>query len=175
VPDLIADVAYEFRRHKTLADKALAGLSDEAFFRRPGEAVNPVALIVKHLAGNLRSRWTDFLATDGEKPDRDRDAEFTLSERDTRAGLTAAWEAGWAAAFDALAGLTDADLAKTVTIRGEPHRVQQALIRGLAHVAWHTGQILYLARLLNPGGEWLTIAPGGSRQHKPGYWGAKPG
>jgi uncharacterized damage-inducible protein DinB len=169
VADLIADVTHEFRRHKDIADKALAGLTDEAYFRRPGEAVNPVALIVKHLAGNLRSRWTDFLTTDGEKPDRDRDGEFTLTERDTRAALTAAWEAGWGALVAALAGLTDADLEQTVTIRGEPHRVRQALLRGLTHAAWHTGQILYVARLLNPGGEWLTIAPGASRQHRPGY------
>ncbi len=170
--DVIADVTHGFRTNKGFADKALAGLSDEAYFRRPGEAVNPPALIVKHLAGNLRSRWTDFLTTDGEKPDRDRDTEFVLTDRDTRAALTAAWEAGWAVLFDTLAKLTDADLDKTVTIRGEPHRVQQALIRGLTHAAWHTGQIVYVARLLNPGGEWLTIAPGASRQYRPGPPGA---
>jgi hypothetical protein len=172
--DLIADVTHEFRKHKGYADKALAGLSDEAYVRRPGAAVNPVALIVKHLAGNLLSRWTDFLTTDGEKPSRDRDNEFVLTPADTRASLTAAWERGWQALFDALAGLTDADLGKTVPIRGEPHRVQQAILRGLDHAAYHVGQILYLARLLNPGGEWLTIPPGASRTHRPAGGYLKP-
>jgi uncharacterized damage-inducible protein DinB len=173
--DLIADLTHEFRRHKALADRALAGLTDEAYFRRPGEAVNPPALIVKHLAGNLRSRWTDFLTTDGDKPTRDRDGEFVLTGEDTRAALTAAWEAGWGALFAALAGLTDADLGQAVTIRGEPHTVRQALVRGLTHAAYHTGQLLYLARLLNPGGDWLTIPPGGSRAHRPGYLGLERG
>src|SRR5438034_6748706 len=106
--ELVADIAFEFRRHKGWADKALAGLSDEAFFRRPGEHVNPPALIVKHLAGNLLSRWTDFLTTDGEKPSRDRDNEFVLTAADTRGSLTAAWERGWQVLFDTLSGLTDA-------------------------------------------------------------------
>lgn len=167
--ELIADVLFEFRKHKGYADKALAGMSDEAYFHRPGETVNPVALIVKHLAGNLRSRFTDFLTTDGEKPTRDRDNEFVLSPVDTRDSLTAAWERGWQTLFDALSALTDADLGKTVLIRGEPHRVQQALLRGLDHAAYHVGQILYIARLLNPGGKWLTIAPGASQTHPAGY------
>jgi hypothetical protein len=167
--ELVADVAFEFRKYKGWADKALAGLSDEAFFRRPADHVNPVALIVKHLAGNLVSRFTDFLTTDGEKPTRDRDNEFVLGPSDTRASLIAAWDAGWQAVLEALAGLTDADLGRTVTIRGEPHRVQQALLRGLDHAAYHTGQILYLARLLNPDGAWLTMAPGTSRTHVAGY------
>jgi hypothetical protein len=167
MPDLIADVTHEFRKHKGYADKALAGLADEAYFHRPGEHVNPIALIIKHLAGNLLSRWTDFLTTDGEKPTRDRDNEFVLTPADTRASLTAAWERGWRVLFDTLSGLSDADLGKTVLIRGEPHRVQQALLRGLDHTAYHVGQILYLARLLNPGAEWLTIPPGASRTHRP--------
>src|SRR5437868_4546817 len=148
--DVLSDLTHEFRRHKEMADKAMSQLDDGQFFHRPGELVNPVALIVKHLAGNLLSRWTDFLTTDGEKPTRDRDDEFTLKPSDTRASLIAAWDAGWQAVFDALAGLTDADLGWTVSIRGEPHRVQQALLRGLDHAAYHTGQILYLGRLLNP-------------------------
>jgi hypothetical protein len=169
MPDLVADVAFEFRKHKAWADQALAGLSDEAFFRRPADHANPVALIVKHLAGNLASRFTDFLAADGEKPTRDRDDEFVLGPGDTRASLIARWDAGWQAVLDALAQLTDADLGRTVLIRGEPHRVQQALLRGVDHVAYHTGQILYLARLLNPDGAWLTIAPGASRNHPGRY------
>src|SRR5215211_9059364 len=160
MPGLIADVAHEFRWYKNMADKAMAELPDEAFFHRPGEQVNPVALIVKHVAGNLASRWTDFLTTDGEKPTRDRDGEFALTPADTRASLLAGWERGWGILFATLGGLTEADLDKTVTVRGEPHRVQQALLRSVNHTVYHVGQILYLARLFNPGGTWLTIPPG---------------
>ena len=165
---LIADVTDEFRRYKGQADKAMAELPDETFFRKPGEVVNPVALIVKHMAGNLASRWTDFLTTDGEKPARDRDGEFVLIPADTRASLLAAWERGWGILFATLGGLTEVDLDRTVTVRGEPHRVQQALLRGLNHAVYHVGQILYLARMFNPGGTWLTIPPGQSRTYKPG-------
>jgi Protein of unknown function (DUF1572) len=166
---LISDLTLEFRRHKDLADRAMAGLPDEAFFRRPGEAVNPVALIVKHLGGNLASRWSDFLTTDGEKPTRHRDGEFLLTPADTRPALLAAWERGWGILFDTLAGLTEADLEKSVTIRGERHSVQQALLRGATHAAYHVGQILYLARLFNPGGSWLTVPPGQSQQVSGAY------
>jgi hypothetical protein len=162
MPNLLTDILHELRRHKSLADKAIAGLDDDAFFRRPGEAVNPVALIVKHVAGNLRSRWTDFLTTDGEKPNRNRDQEFILSEGDIRAGLMADWDHGWQVMFDTIGGLTEADLTRTVTIRGEKHTVQQAILRGTTHVAWHVGQILYVARLLNSAAPWLTVPPGKS-------------
>ena len=164
---LIADLTHEFRRYKGMADRAMAELADEAFFHRPGEVVNPVALIVKHVAGNLASRWTDFLTSDGEKPNRNRDGEFTLTPADTRAGLLDSWERGWGVLFSALAGLSEADLGKSITIRGEPHRVQQALLRSVNHTVYHVGQILYLARMLNPGGTWQTIPPGQSRTHKP--------
>jgi hypothetical protein len=161
--DFLEDVRHEFRRHKGLADRAMAGLDDDQFFQRPGPAVNPIALIVKHLAGNMASRWADFLTTDGEKPGRDRDGEFFLNEADTRANLMASWERGWSTLFDTLAVLTDADLGHTVTIRGEPHSVRQALLRGMDHVAYHTGQVLYLARWIRPEGDWLTVPPGRSR------------
>ena len=161
--DFLQDLHHEFRRHKGLADRALAELDDAQFFHRPGPLVNPVALIVKHLAGNMASRWTDFLATDGEKPTRDRDGEFLLTEADTRAHLMADWERGWSTLFDTLTGLTDADLGRTVTIRGEAHSVRQALMRGMTHVAYHTGQILYLVRWSRPESEWLTVPPGESR------------
>ena len=161
--ELLADLRHEFRRHKALAERALAELDDRDFFRRPGELVNPVALIVKHLAGNMASRWTDFLATDGEKPTRDRDGEFVLTDRDTREGLMAAWERGWGLLFATLAGLTDQDLSAPVTIRGEAQTARQALLRGMSHVAYHTGQILYLVRLLRPESAWQTIPPGRSR------------
>jgi uncharacterized damage-inducible protein DinB len=161
--DLLADLRHDFRRHKDLADRAMAHLDDQEFFRRPADHVNPVAVIVKHLAGNLASRWTDFLTTDGEKPSRDRDGEFLLGEQDTRAGLLAAWERGWKALFDTLDSLRESDLDKSVTIRGESHRVPQALLRGLSHAAYHTGQILYLVRLWRPDSPWLTVPPGQSR------------
>ena len=104
--DFLDDVRHEFRRHKGLADRAMQPLDDDQFFHRPGEQVNPVALIVKHLAGNLASRWADFLTTDGEKPTRDRDGEFILTDADTREHLMAAWERGWGVLFDTLAALT---------------------------------------------------------------------
>jgi uncharacterized damage-inducible protein DinB len=161
--DFLADLRHEFQRHKALAEKAMAQLDEQDFFRRPGELVNPIALIVKHLAGNMASRWADFLTTDGEKPTRDRDSEFVLTDDDSREKLMAAWERGWAILFETLAILTDADLVATVTIRSEPHSARQALLRGLTHVAYHTGQVVYLVRLLHPGSAWLTVPPGQSR------------
>ena len=171
--DILKNFEHEFGRHKELADRAMAELSDEAFFARPADHVNSVAIIVKHLAGNLRSRWTDFLTSDGEKSDRNRDGEFVLTDQDTRANLLAAWERGWLAVFGAVAGLTEGDLEKKITIRGEPHTVFQALLRGLNHAAYHTGQILYVVRLLRPDSQWLTIAPGQSRTHDRRYLGTR--
>jgi hypothetical protein len=161
--DFLQDLHHECRRHKGLADRAMAELDDPQFFHRPGPLVNPVALIVKHLGGNLVSRWTDFLTTDGEKESRDRDSEFLLTESDTRDSLMASWERGWSVLFDTMAGLEDSDLGRTVTIRGEPHSARQALLRGMSHVAYHTGQILYLVRWLRPESAWLTVPPGQSR------------
>ena len=167
--EFLSDVQMEFRRHKNLADRAISALDDEAFFRRPAEPVNSVAIIVKHLAGNLLSRWTDFLMTDGDKPNRNRDGEFVIEPQDSRPKLLAQWEAGWNATFGTIDSLKDDDLSKTVTIRGEPHSVRQALLRGLTHAAYHVGQITYLSRWLKPDAPWLTIAPGQSRSHKPNY------
>lgn len=166
---LLADLLYEFRRHKNLADRALEQLSDEVFFRCPAPHVNPAAIIVKHLAGNLTSRWTDLLVTDGDKPMRDRESEFQLTADDTRAQLMESWERGWSAVLTTVASLEEPDCARTVTIRGEAHTVHQALIRGLVHVAYHTGQILYLLRLLRPDSRWLTIAPGESNFARGAY------
>ena len=165
----LSDVRHEFRRHKDLADRAMIALDDETFFRRPSDVVNSVALIVKHLAGNLSSRWTEFLTSDGEKPGRARDQEFVIGPQDTRRALLQAWEAGWTALFGTLEALTEGDLEKLVAIRGEPQTVEQALLRGLSHVAYHTGQILYLVRLWHPDSAWQTIAPGKSGQHRPSY------
>lgn len=168
--DLLADVRYEFRHSKDMADRAMAQLDDQQFFRRPADHMNPVAVIVKHLAGNLASRWRDFLSGDGEAAGRDRDGEFLLSDRDTRQSLLAAWEGGWQALFDTLERMQESDLEKFVTIRGEQHSVPQALLRGLSHAAYHTGQILYLVRLWRPDGPWLTIAPGQSRSARGAYF-----
>lgn len=161
--DLLADLAHEFRRHRRLAENALASLDDAAFFRALAPQVNPPALIVKHLAGNLRSRWTEPFTTDGDKPDRDRDGEFVLTPADTRSALMAAWAAGWEAVERVLAETTAADFPRTLTIRGETHTFHQALVRGLTHAAYHVGQILHLARLLQPAAPWQTIPPGESR------------
>jgi uncharacterized damage-inducible protein DinB len=167
--DLLADLRHEFRRHKELAERALAALDDDQFTRRPTDAVNPVALIVKHVAGNLVSRFTDFLTSDGDKTSRDRDGEFRLTASDTRSSLMDAWHCGWSALLTTLDTLTASDLDRTITIRGEPHTVQQALLRSATHTAYHVGQITYLSRALAPDSPWLTIAPGQSKTHVPGY------
>ena len=146
----------EFRRYKRLADSAIAQVDEAGFFGAPDAQTNSVAIIVKHIAGNLRSRWTDFLTTDGEKPDRDRDREFELTPNDTREGLLARWEAGWSLAFDTLSALTEADFARTVYVRAQAHTVPQAIQRQLAHAAYHVGQIVLLARHY-AGDRWTTL------------------
>lgn len=151
------DVRAQFRKMKELAEKALAQVSDEAFFAQLDPESNSIALIVKHVAGNARSRWTDFLTADGEKPDRRRDSEFIVEPGDTRVSLLARWEAAWQALFDALAPLTAADLERMVLIRGEAHTVLQAINRQMAHYAYHLGQIVYLARHY-AGSRWQTLS-----------------
>src|SRR5262249_12064741 len=117
----LEDIIFSFRKHKELAEKAFRQVEDQGFFQKPGEHSNSIALVIKHVAGNLASRWTDFLTTDGDKPWRDRDAEFVIRPEDTRERLLAAWEAGWSALFQTLADLQEADLLKKVTIpRQEP-------------------------------------------------------
>ncbi|MFN7937248.1 MAG: DUF1572 domain-containing protein [Bryobacteraceae bacterium] len=134
-----------FRYYKNLAERAMTQVQDEHLFAILDEEANSIAVIVKHMAGNMRSRWTDFLTTDGEKPDRNRDTEF-IDPPASRQALLEAWESGWALVFAALEPLTDADLGRTVTIRGEAHSVLQAINRQLAHYAMHTGQIVLLAK-----------------------------
>lgn len=154
-----------FRQYKELAERAMEQLDDTAFFRESGPRSPSAAMIVKHVAGNLKSRWTDFLTTDGEKPDRNRDSEFEISARDTRESLGAFWEEGWNALFASLESLRTADLEKTITIRGEPHSVPLAVQRSLAHTSYHAGQITYVSRLSKEGDwKWLTIAPGKSKE-----------
>ena len=152
----LEDAKLEFRRMKRQAEKALAQVSDEEFFRAFDPASNTLALIVKHLAGNLRSRWTEFLTSDGEKPDRNRDTEFELGPADTREALMERWEAGWKLLADALA-LAPEDAQRTVLIRGEPHTVVQAVNRQLTHYAGHVGQIVFLAKHL-AGPRWKTLS-----------------
>lgn len=155
--DMITDLLHEFRRHKDLADRAMAALSDEAFFHRLGEQVNPVALIVKHLAGNLASRWTDFLTTDGEKPDRQRDTEFEIGSGTTRAEVLRWWESGWKCVLESVGALAPQDLMRKVTIRSEPHTVVEAINRQLTHYAGHVAQIVLLAKHLR-GADWKTLS-----------------
>ena len=163
------DALGQLLKSKRLAEAALAQLSPEQWFERPDPLSNSVAIVVKHLAGNMRSRWTDFLTTDGEKPDRRRDAEFEHESGDTAVSLRAAWERGWALCFAAIEPLTTADLRRTVTIRGQPHSVLQAIARQVSHYSYHVGQIVYLARHL-AGERWrsLSIPKGMSAQFEVG-------
>jgi uncharacterized damage-inducible protein DinB len=162
VDNFLQDAMHEFRRYKALADAAMTSLDGDDFFRRPAPQVNSVAIIVKHLAGNLRSRWTDFLDSDGEKPNRNRDKEFVIDADDSREKLLACWNEGWSTLFSSIEALGSSDLTRSVTIRGEAQTVQQAMLRAMAHVAYHVGQILYLARWAKPESRWLTIEPGKS-------------
>ena len=134
-----------YRYYKRLAERAMDQVSDEQLFATLDEENNSIAVIVKHVAGNMRSRWTDFLTSDGEKPNRDRDSEF-VDPPATREALLGVWEDGWARVFGALEPLTDADLGRTITIRGEPHSVMQAINRQLGHYTQHIGQIVMLAK-----------------------------
>ena len=155
-----------FHTAKALADKAIEQVTDEQLFVALDAESNSIAVIVKHLAGNLRSRWTDFLTTDGDKPDRHRDSEFEMGANATRAELLADWEVGWRCAFQALEALTPEDLQKTVYIRGEPHSVVKAIGRQLAHGSYHVGQIVFLAKHF-ASGSWqtLTIPRGKSQEY----------
>jgi hypothetical protein len=141
----IEDSIAVFHYYKRLAERAMAQVADDQLFAVLDGEANSIAIIVKHMAGNMRSRWTDFLTTDGEKPTRNRDSEF-VDPPATRVALLREWEHGWATMFRALEQLTDADMARTITIRGEAHSVMQAINRQLAHYPYHVGQIVLLAK-----------------------------
>ncbi len=143
------------RFYKRLGERAIEQAPDEALVATLDAESNSIATIVKHITGNMRSRWTDFLTTDGEKPDRNRDTEFETPPK-TRAELMALWEANWKLVFDALVPLTEADLGRTVRIRGEAHSVMQAINRQLAHYVYHVGQIIYLAKHF-AGSNWTSL------------------
>jgi len=171
---VIASIESEYRRYRRLGEESLRQLDAEALVRQPPGDGNSVAALVWHVAGNLRSRFTDFLTTDGEKPWRDRESEFApraVSAADVRAK----WDEGWNVLLQSLSALSDADLSRTVTIRGQPLSVLEALHRSLAHASYHVGQIVFLARSLRgKRWEWLSIPPGQSdaynqnpRQEKP--------
>jgi len=152
------------RYYKALAEKAIEQVEDEQLVKAPDPESNSIAIVVKHMAGNMISRWTGFPEADGEKPDRDRDAEFQ-DPPETREELMGLWNRGWACAFDALTNLSERDLATRVTIRGEAHSVMQAINRQVAHYAYHCGQIVFLAKHLNHT-RWkpLTIPRGQSKE-----------
>ena len=157
----------QMRGYKRMGEGAMAQLRDEDFFVTLDPESNSVAILVKHLAGNMRSRFTDFLASDGEKADRFRDREFEVTGATTRAEVMKWWEEGWACVFGAIDGLKPEDVMRTVTIRGEPHTVLQAINRQIAHYAAHIGQIVFLAKHLRAS-EWktLTIPRGKSEEFK---------
>ncbi len=159
----LESVRREAARYKSLADKTLAQLSDEQFFFQSHPETNSVAIVVKHLGGNLRSRWRDFLTSDGEKPDRNRDGEFEIPADTRRDQLMTLWEEGWSHLSTTLAALEPKDLTRTVTIRHEPHAVVDAVHRSLAHLAYHVGQIVTLGKEQRGGAfENLSVPRGGS-------------
>jgi uncharacterized damage-inducible protein DinB len=163
----VKDATDMFRYYKKLAERAMEQCPDTGLFATLDKESNSIAIIVKHMAGNMRSRWTDFLTSDGEKADRNRDTEFEDAPH-TRAELMEMWERGWKYVFDAMAPLTDADLARIVTIRTTPHSVMQAITRQVAHYAHHVGQIVFLAKhyATEATGKWesLSVPRGQSKQ-----------
>jgi len=170
----LEDVADQFRKYKALAERALEQVDDEDLFVALDPESNSLAVLVQHMAGNLISRWTDFLTTDGEKPDRDRDSEFETRQGIARADLLARWEEGWSRLFQSLAGLREEDLTRTVTIRAEPHSVIQAIDRQLMHQAYHAGQIVFLAKHL-ASERWknLSVPRGKTREYNAEMFGRK--
>lgn len=163
--EALAEALHEFRKYKALGEGAMAQLDDEQLFRAIDPEANSIAVIVKHLRGNMRSRFTDFLTSDGEKPDRERDAEFEMTTGVTRDDVERWWEEGWGIVFGAVESLRPTDIGRMVTIRGEPHSVLQALSRQVTHYASHVGQIVLLAKhFRGPGWESLSIPRGQSRR-----------
>jgi hypothetical protein len=153
----LEDVLRQLRKYEELAEKAVAQVSDAQFFDLLDPEANSIALVIKHMAGNMRSRWTDFLTADGEKPDRERDREFLLEEGETRAQLMTRWKEAWKLTFAAIEPLEPEDLTRSVTIRGEPHTVLEAIQRQLTHYSYHVGQIVLLAKH-HAGSDWKSLS-----------------
>ena len=174
VQNYLDDSRSAMRAYKKLAEKAIAQIKDEEFFVTLDDESNSIAVIMKHMAGNMLSRWTDFLTSDGEKPNRNRDMEFVIESNTTKDEVVAYWERGWQCVFDALQPLHPEDCEKTITIRGEPHTIVQALNRQLMHYAYHIGQIVFLAKHFRAT-EWnsLSIPRNRSAQFN-AYLGAQP-
>ena len=157
VASYLSDVVEQFHSHKKLGEKAIAQVYDSGLTRRLDAESNSIAILVKHLSGNMRSRWTGFLTSDGEKPERDRDAEFEVDPSTTRAMILEWWDDGWGRLFDALKGLRRDDLSRTVMIRGTSVSVIRAINLQLAHYAYHVGQIVQLAKHF-AGPEWKSLS-----------------
>jgi hypothetical protein len=153
----LADAIRTFRDYKKLAEAAFEQINDEDFFKTLDKESNSIAVNIKHMAGNMISRWTDFLTSDGEKPERDRDIEFEMLPGTTKADMLAYWEQGWQCVFDAVEPLQPDDLMRTIRIRGQDHTVIQAINRQLAHYAYHTGQIVFLAKHFKSS-EWQSLS-----------------
>jgi uncharacterized damage-inducible protein DinB len=153
----LEDALRQLRKYKEMAEKAVTQISDAQFLDLLDPEANSIALVMKHMAGNMRSRWTDFLTTDGEKPDRERDREFILEKGETRERIMARWEEAWSLTFAAIEPLEPEDLTRTVTIRGEPHTVLEAIQRQLTHYSYHVGQIVLLAKH-HAGSEWRSLS-----------------
>ncbi len=153
----LADALQTFRDYKELAERAFAQIGDEDFFKTIDQETNSIAVNMKHMAGNMISRWTDLLTVDGEKPERNRDIEFVMLPGVTREEMIAYWEKGWQSVFDAISPLQPGDLMRTITIRGQEHTVLQAINRQLAHYAYHTGQIVFLAKHFKSDG-WQSLS-----------------
>ncbi len=172
--EIVGSIEGEYRRYKALGERAIEQLADEELSQAGGAGGNSIATLVWHISGNLASRFADFLQSDGEKPWRDRDAEF-LQRTVSRTELRDKWEAGWTVLFGSLADLDDGGLHGVVTIRGVPLSVHEALHRSLAHTSYHVGQIVFLAKAIRAG-EWrhLTIPPGGSAAYNVNPFAEKP-
>ena len=157
VQNYFEDALSSFRAAKNLAEKAIAQLKDEEFFVALDEESNSVAVIMKHIAGNMFSRWTDFLTSDGEKPNRNRDMEFVIEPQSTKDDVLDYWERGWKCVFEALEPLRPEDFEKTITIRGEEHTIVEAINRQMMHYAYHIGQIVFLAKHFRSA-EWKSLS-----------------
>ena len=170
LPPSISDALTVFRSQKDLAERAIAQVGDDNLHVALDANTNSIAVIMQHMAGNMISRWTDFLTTDGEKPERDRDGEF-VDRALSRSDLMNRWQYGWSTLFTTLESLSPADLGATVAIRGEPHSITLAIARQLSHYGYHVGQIVMMARIF-AGERWttLTIPRGGSRAYNERTW-----
>jgi len=157
IQNYLADALSSFRAYKKLADKAIEQTKDDELFVKLDDEANSIAIVMKHMAGNMISRWTDFLNSDGEKPDRNRDMEFVIDEASSKDDLLAYWERGWQCVFDAIEPLKSVDLERKVLIRGQEHTIVQAINRQLMHYSYHIGQIVFLAKHFRSS-EWRSLS-----------------